>query len=291
MYHSFQIVTQPALGFKAGEREYLLGSPMAEAAAGLGAPDKAEAAAPGSTAAPGCARVHRYCGDGAEFFEDGQGRLCGARFMPRGGELGGDKLAKADLISPKGSLIIGASPADIAAAYGEPQAGSVPGRRLAYAAGGGALCFDFRDGALDAVCLAAGGLPPLGEPPAAPAARRAADTSMAERLTMAGLVAVCAYALYRAVVHKIFASIMAANPNNEIYIFFYGGIIVLAVIAVIGGAAGSLLWWRVRPGRAGKENSPGPWSTLGAGLNMGLAIVAGAALLVLALFLWVMRSV
>lgn len=114
--------------------------------------------------------------------------------------------------------------------------------------------------------------------------------ALAGKILTAAAVAAAAWLLFQGVVRGIFSAIMGGNSENGVYVLFYGGYVVLAVVAAIGAAAAWLFWRSVRktPGPPGVQAPQR--SMLRSGLTMGLALVAGAALLMLALFVRVLRS-
>lgn len=101
----------------------------------------------------------------------------------------------------------------------------------------------------------------------------------AGKLLTALLVVGAAYLLFRAAMRGIFALIMGGNPENGVYVLFYGGAIALALIALMGVLAGSLFWRRARGGGAG-NGAP----VLRGGLTLGLLAVALAALAIVGAF-------
>lgn len=121
------------------------------------------------------------------------------------------------------------------------------------------------------------------------------DGSRAEELAGKVLTAVAvaagAWLLFQGIMRGIFSLMMGGNSENGVYVLFYGGGIALVVIAVLGAAAGWLFWRRARKGPAAAAAPAQERSMLRSGITMGLALVAGAALLLLALFAWILTSV
>lgn len=118
--------------------------------------------------------------------------------------------------------------------------------------------------------------------------------ALAGKLLTAAAVAAGAWLLFQTVVRGIFSLIMGGNSENGVYVLFYGGYVALAVAAAIGAAAAWLFWRSARGSRQPAEGAPAPaerTSTLRSGLMIGLAVVAGAALLLLGLFAWILTAV
>lgn len=115
--------------------------------------------------------------------------------------------------------------------------------------------------------------------------------ALAGKLLTAAAVAAGAWLLFQGITRGIFSAIMGANSENGVYVLFYGGYIALAAAAAAIGLAAGWVFWR----RAGRDAAPAgepvpERSMLRSGITMGLALVAGAALL-LGLFAWILMSV
>lgn len=103
----------------------------------------------------------------------------------------------------------------------------------------------------------------------------------AGKILTAVLVVAGAYALFQLVVRGIFSAVMGGNPDNGIYVLFYGGIVVLAVIALMGAGSGYWLWRRAKA----KPAAGGQPSVSGRGLTIGLIVVLAAAVYIIGNFL------
>lgn len=111
--------------------------------------------------------------------------------------------------------------------------------------------------------------------------KRDLGEEIAGKILTAALVLAGAYVFFRAAVRGIFSLMMGGNPDNGIYVLFYGGLVVLAVIFFMGAGSGFLLWRRGRAKPAGTE----PPSVFSRGVTIGLAVVALAALFIIVNFL------
>ncbi|OHE76743.1 MAG: hypothetical protein A2107_06415 [Verrucomicrobia bacterium GWF2_62_7] len=111
-----------------------------------------------------------------------------------------------------------------------------------------------------------------------------------EKLAGAALAVAAAWLAFRLLVGGIFSFFLGRDPDNAVYLLFYGGGIVLLAGLLIGGLAGSLLWRRTRR-RADGTPAAGAQSYLGRGLTLGLMVVVCAALLLAGLFIWILRAV
>lgn len=103
----------------------------------------------------------------------------------------------------------------------------------------------------------------------------------AGKILTALLVVAGAYAVFQLVVRGVFSAVMGGNPDNGIYVLFYGGIVALAVIALLGAGSGYWLWRRAKAKPAGGEQP----SAAGRGLTIGLVVVLAAAVYILGNFL------
>ena len=105
-----------------------------------------------------------------------------------------------------------------------------------------------------------------------------------------------AYLIFRLTVGGIFHLMMGNNPENGIYVFFYGGIVVLAVLAVIGIAAFFLLVRRVKGGPKTADKSAAvlpaapPPGALSRGITLGLVVIIIIVLSMLGLFVWLKHT-
>lgn len=104
---------------------------------------------------------------------------------------------------------------------------------------------------------------------------------IAGKILTALLVVAGAYAAFQLVVRGIFSAVMGGNPDNGIYVLFYGGIVVLAVIALMGAGSGYWLWRRAKAKPAPGEQP----SVFGRGLTIGLVVVLVAAVYIIGNFL------
>lgn len=111
--------------------------------------------------------------------------------------------------------------------------------------------------------------------------KRDLGEEIAGKILTALLVVAGAYAAFQLVVRGIFSAVMGGNPDNGIYVLFYGGIVVLAVIALMGAGSGYWLWRRAKAKPAAGEQS----SILGRGLTIGLVVVIVVAVYIIGNFL------
>lgn len=107
--------------------------------------------------------------------------------------------------------------------------------------------------------------------------KRDKGEEIAGKILTALLVAAAAWLLFRGVVGGIFSLIMRGNPENGVYVLFYGGAVVLLAVLGIGLLAGWLLWRSARR----KPREQGEGSVFARGLGIGLAVVALCAALIL----------
>ena len=106
-----------------------------------------------------------------------------------------------------------------------------------------------------------------------------AEEAAGKLLTAAAVVA-GVYALFQLFVRGVFSLMMGGNPDNAIYVLFYGGIVVAAGIFLFGAGSGWLLW----RGAKAKPASGKP-SMLARGILIGLAVVATVAVILLAVII------
>jgi len=118
----------------------------------------------------------------------------------------------------------------------------------------------------------------------------AGGSGLGEKLAGVALAVAAAWLAFRLLTGGIFSFVLGRNPDNAIYLFFFGGYIALFVILGIGGAAGVMLWRRNRRRGDGTPAAEAQ-SYLGRGLTLGLMVVVGAVLLLAGLSLWVFRAV
>ncbi len=111
--------------------------------------------------------------------------------------------------------------------------------------------------------------------------KRDTGEEIAGKILTAVLVVAGAYAAFQLVVRGIFSAVMGGNPDNGIYVLFYGGIVVLAVIALMGAGSGYWLWRRAKAKPAAGEQP----SVFGRGLTIGLVVVLVAAVYIIGNFL------
>lgn len=114
--------------------------------------------------------------------------------------------------------------------------------------------------------------------------------ALAGKILTAAAVAAAAWLIFQGAVRGIFSAMMGGNSENGVYVLFYGGYVVLAVMAAIGAAAAWLFWRAVRRPPAPPGGQAPERSMLRSGLAMGFALVAGTALMLLALFFWTLRA-
>ncbi len=129
-------------------------------------------------------------------------------------------------------------------------------------------------------------------PPGPAAAKRpeAGTSGLGEKLVGVALALAAAWLAFRLLVGGIFSFILGRNPDNAVYLLFYGGGIALLALLLIGAASGTLLWRRTRA-RADGTPAAESQSYLGRGLTLGLMVVAGAVLLLAGLCAWILRAV
>jgi hypothetical protein len=110
--------------------------------------------------------------------------------------------------------------------------------------------------------------------------------TLGSKLLGVAAVLIAAFFLFKYVVLGIFYLVMNGNPENGVYILFYGGAVVLLVLAGLGLASSGLLWRRVKGG-AKPATGARPQSALSRGITIGLAAVALIVLFVAVLFTWI----
>jgi hypothetical protein len=115
--------------------------------------------------------------------------------------------------------------------------------------------------------------------------KRDVGEEIAGKILAALLVVAGAYAAFQLAVRGIFSAVTAGNPDNGIYLLFYGGIVALAVIALLGAGSGYWLWRRAKT----KPAAGGQPSVFGRGLTIGLVVVLIAAVYIIGNFLRAFR--
>lgn len=111
--------------------------------------------------------------------------------------------------------------------------------------------------------------------------KRDLGEEIAGKILTALLVVAGAYALFQLGVRGVFSLMMGDNPDNAIYVLFYGGLVVLGGVALIGAGSGWALWRRSRPAAPGAP----PPSVFSRGVSIGLLAVFLIALLAVAGFI------
>ena len=107
-----------------------------------------------------------------------------------------------------------------------------------------------------------------------------AEEAAGKLLTAAAVVA-GVYALFQLFVRGVFSLMMGGNPDNAIYVLFYGGIVVVAGIFLFGAGSGWLLWRGTRAKPAPGEKP----SMIIRGILIGLAVVAAVAVILLVIII------
>ena len=111
--------------------------------------------------------------------------------------------------------------------------------------------------------------------------KRDLGEEIAGKILAAALVVAGGYLVFRVVVRGVFSLMMGGNPDNGIYVLFYGGIVVLAAIFLLGAGSGFWLWRRAKAKPAAAERP----SVFSRGITIGLVVVVLIAVFVIGSFL------